>query len=97
MIHWTWAITFASLVGVVANIKKWRWCFAVWLVTNALWAIVDFSKGLPAQGWLFVVYTVLAVWGLWEWRLNPKRERSHTGSKQRRYRRGFYEVEGDSE
>ena len=75
MMHWTWAITVASLIGVVANIKKKRWCFGVWLVTNALWAIVDFANGLPAQGWLFVVYTGLAIWGLREWRLYPNDER----------------------
>lgn len=68
---WTWVLTVASIVGVILNIKKRRACFYVWAVTNAAWAIVDFWKGLPAQGVLFSVYFVLALYGLWEWRKGP--------------------------
>jgi membrane protein implicated in regulation of membrane protease activity len=67
-VSWTWFLTGASLVGVVANIYRRRWCFAVWLVTNTTWAVYDFSIGATAQGVLFSVYAVLAVWGLWTWR-----------------------------
>lgn len=64
----TWVVTVASLVGTVLNIKKRRECFAVWLVTNAAWTAYDGYIGAYAQAVLFAVYTVLAVWGLLEWR-----------------------------
>lgn len=68
MTAWMWIVTAASLVGVILNIKKRRSCFVVWGVTNASWAVIDFSKGIPAQGVLFTVYFALSVWGLIEWR-----------------------------
>lgn len=63
-----WIVTLASLVGVVANIKKRTWCFGVWLVTNSIWAIYDFSLQAYAQSALFTVYVGLAIYGIYEWR-----------------------------
>jgi nicotinamide riboside transporter PnuC len=63
-----WLVTLASLIGVVANIKKKRWCFAVWLCTNTIWCVYDFALGLYPQAALFFIYVLLAVYGLWEWR-----------------------------
>jgi len=65
---WTWAITLASIGGTVANIYKCRWAFGVWLVTNSTWVIYDYSKGMYSQAFLFAVYVLLAVWGLYQWR-----------------------------
>ena len=66
-----WMLTAASLVGVVLNIKKNKACFAIWAVTNAAWAVIDYNAGLTAQAALFAVYFVLAVWGLIEWGIKP--------------------------
>ena len=66
--EWTWAITAASIIGTVANIYKKTWCFGLWLVTNSLWMIVDFREGLYSQSFLFFIYVLLAVWGLYQWR-----------------------------
>lgn len=44
-----WALTALSLLGVVLNIKKKRSCFVLWIITNGLWAAVDFYSGLQAQ------------------------------------------------
>lgn len=63
-----WIVTAASLVGVVANIKKKTWCFGVWFFTNSIWMIYDLSLGAYAQSALFAVYVALAVWGIYEWR-----------------------------
>jgi ABC-type amino acid transport system permease subunit len=65
---WTWAITIASLIGVVANIYHKRWCFHIWFFTNSAWAIIDFYRGIPAQGVLFTIYTALAIWGIFKWK-----------------------------
>lgn len=63
-----WVVTAASIYGTVLNIRKCRRCFAIWLVTNVLWAAYDLSVGAYAQGALQSVYAGLAVWGLMEWR-----------------------------
>ncbi|MFQ5471264.1 MAG: nicotinamide mononucleotide transporter [Dehalococcoidia bacterium] len=64
----TWMIAIASLLGVVLNVYKLRLCFALWLVSNTSWAIVDFAHGLPAQGALQSVYACLSVWGWFKWK-----------------------------
>lgn len=64
----TWGLTGLSIIGVVLNIKKKTECFVVWLVTNASWTVYDFSIGAYAQSFLFFIYTVLAIYGLYEWR-----------------------------
>jgi len=64
----TTVLTLLALIGVVLNIKKKISCFYIWFFTNASWACVDFSKGIPAQGVLFTIYTLLAVYGVYEWR-----------------------------
>jgi nicotinamide riboside transporter PnuC len=61
-------LTVLSIVGTILNIKKRRSGFILWALTNFIWMIVDFRAGLPAQGVLFGVYCVLALWGLWAWR-----------------------------
>ena len=62
-----WLITVLSIVGVVMNIHKLRAGFLIWMVTNAAWAVIDFWKGVPEQGFLMVVYFGLAVWGWVSW------------------------------
>lgn len=74
--NWTWLLALASIIGVIANIYKKQWCFAIWLFTNATWTLVDFMAGIYAQSALFAVYTGLAVWGLWKWRKADERFRS---------------------
>lgn len=64
-----WIVSFASLAGVVMNIKKRRECFFVWLITNSLWCIYDLYIGAYAQSGLFAVYVGLAVYGIIEWRI----------------------------
>jgi nicotinamide riboside transporter PnuC len=67
-VKWTWLLTGLSLIGVILNIRKLRACFYIWLFTNAAWMIVDFHKGLPAQGCLFAIYVILAIWGIVAWK-----------------------------
>ena len=66
---YTWLITIASIIGTVANIYKKKWCFVIWLFTNLAWFIIDLRAGLYAQAFLFAVYFLLAVWGLYQWNM----------------------------
>ncbi len=65
----TWILTTASIAGVVLNIWKNEYCFLVWIFTNATWAVIDFKKRIPAQGILFTIYFMLAIWGFIQWRM----------------------------
>lgn len=64
----TWALTALSIVGVVLNIYKNKWCFGIWAFTNFSWMIVDFNHGIYPQAALFGVYFLLAILGLLKWR-----------------------------
>lgn len=75
----TWILTVLSLIGVILNIRKNHNCFYIWAVTNATWAFIDFSANIPAQGVLFTIYFLLALWGIWEWKY--KHERKENGNR----------------
>lgn len=62
-----WITTVLSITGVILNIKRLRMCFFIWTFTNASWMVIDFYKGIYAQAFLFLVYTLLAVWGIISW------------------------------
>lgn len=70
----TWILAALSLAGVWLNIKKKSTCFMIWCVTNASWTIYDFSINAYAQSALFFVYTVLAIYGLYEWKYKQPKE-----------------------
>ncbi len=65
----TWILTAASIAGVILNIWQNEYCFLIWIFTNATWAIIDFKKKIPAQGVLFTLYFILAIWGFFQWRI----------------------------
>ncbi len=62
-----WLVVAACLVGTVANIYKKSWCFIVWTVTNVIWVVHNYMIEEYAQGSLFVIHAVLAIWGLIQW------------------------------
>jgi nicotinamide riboside transporter PnuC len=64
----TWALTALSIVGVVLNIYKNKWCFIIWAATNLAWMIVDYRYEIYSQAALQAVYFALAVLGLWKWK-----------------------------
>jgi len=64
----TWIITIFSLIGVVLNIYKNKYCFIIWAFTNFAWMIIDYIYGLYAQSALFLIYFILALWGLYKWK-----------------------------
>ena len=64
----TWIVSALALTGVILNIYKSKYCFLIWAATNLFWAVYDYRIGAKAQAALFLVYFVLALWGLWKWR-----------------------------
>ena len=64
----TWMLTASCILGAVLNAKKSIVGFYIWLPSNLAWAGVAMYKDLPAQAVLFVVYTVIAIIGILNWR-----------------------------
>lgn len=69
----SWVVSGFSLIGVYLNIKKKHECFVIWFFTNASWTVYDFYIGAYAQSFLFFIYTLLALYGLYEWRFKKVR------------------------
>ncbi len=65
-----WIITIASIIGTIANIYQKSWCFWLWGSTNLVWAIYDCSLKAWPQAALMVVYFILSIWGIIQWRKN---------------------------
>lgn len=68
-------VTAASIVGTVANSYKKRWCFYVWLCTNAFWCIYDAVSGQTAQALLYVFNLIMAIVGLVQWRTGKAKQK----------------------
>jgi len=62
-----WCIVGVTLVATVANIKKMWWGFALYMLTNAYWALYNLTIGQTRQAVLFGVFFALAAWGVWSW------------------------------
>ena len=41
--------------------------FIVWIYSNIGWAFIDFWKGIPVQGALFVIYIIICIYGYCNW------------------------------
>ena len=67
-----WLTVLASLTGVWLNIRKHVACFWIWSITNAVWACIDYSRGITAQAALQAVYCALAVYGIVHWTAQKK-------------------------
>jgi len=67
----TWIIALAALVGTLANAFKLRWCFLIWMVTNAFWVGYDLYIGSYAQSALFASYFVISIVGWFQWKTKP--------------------------
>lgn len=62
-----WVCAVLSLIATVANVRKLRWCFGVWVLTNLTWTAIDARAGLWSQAALQLTYAGLAVWGILRW------------------------------
>lgn len=63
-----WIITLLAIAGVALNVKRRIEGFYLWTFSNLGFIWVDYHVGLYAQALLFVIYTGLSLWGIFEWR-----------------------------
>jgi len=61
-----------SIIGQICIIyKKWvGWI--LWFVADIIWVWFNFSNGHIWQGLLFVFYTFVCIWGVYEWKWRKK-------------------------
>lgn len=69
----TWAATILALTGNILNCKQIKWCFVLWMVTNAMWFAWDIYIHLYNRAIMDAVQFALAVWGLYEWSKDGKK------------------------
>jgi nicotinamide riboside transporter PnuC len=63
-----WIITAVSLVGAILNAKGKIWGFYIWIPANIGWVVYDFCIGNPSQATLFILYTAITGWGIYQWK-----------------------------
>ena len=74
-----WFAMMVGIIGTVFNIKKQWVCFVLWAASNSVFTTYNILKAQYHQGIIVALNAVLAVWGIWEWRLKKRKENNATG------------------
>ena len=64
----SWIFTSIALYGTYLNTQKDITGFYFWLVSNSAFCAINLANGMLAQGFLFGVYTILALIGIKSWK-----------------------------
>ena len=56
-----------AIIGVLANNRRLRWCFIVWMVSNAMSLVIHFDAGIWSLVVRDAVFLILAVEGWFKW------------------------------
>ncbi len=56
-----------ALIGTIINARANKWGFVLWTISNLYMAYINYRAGLYAIGTLFVIYFLLAIYGLYNW------------------------------
>lgn len=62
-----WLFAAVALCGTIANSRRNKWGFLAWIASNLWMSISSIMAGLMAQGVLFFIYLILAIYGLVKW------------------------------
>lgn len=67
---WTiinWILVILAITGTLLNVKKNRWGFVFWIVSNVGLVVYFIHYDIWAQAVLFGVYAMIALWGFVKW------------------------------
>ena len=67
LIIMSWIATACSIGGNVGVIYKKLWGMYVWTIGSAIWIIYAIINSDYAQLFMFIVYTILNLWGIFHW------------------------------
>ncbi|MFA7346561.1 MAG: nicotinamide mononucleotide transporter [Desulfurivibrionaceae bacterium] len=62
-----WILTGLSILGTLYNLQKRAAGWVIWTIANLGWIISFSHKGMMAEAFLFSVYLVLSVYGIFKW------------------------------
>jgi len=62
-----WILTGLSILGTLFNLQKHVAGWVIWTIANLGWIISFSHKGMLAEAFLFSVYLVLSVYGIFKW------------------------------
>ena len=62
-----WIATVLAIVGVLANNRRLRWCFLVWMVSNALSMVIHARARIRSLTVRDAIFLVLAIEGWIRW------------------------------
>jgi nicotinamide mononucleotide transporter PnuC len=68
----SWIMAVVALTGTYLNTKKDIKGFYFWLFSNAVFTLICFGQKFYPQAFLFLVYTVLSIKGIFEWSKSEK-------------------------
>ncbi len=71
MFEVAYIVTIASIIGTIANSFQKRWCFIIWLCTNAFWCVYNIYLHSYAQAMLYAFNFAMAIVGLCKWDKHP--------------------------
>lgn len=58
-----------ALVGAIINLYKdkpwWRWCFRLWLLSNAAAVFINMERGVWAYVVEHLIYMAIVIIGIW--------------------------------
>lgn len=63
----TWFMVVIALIGTYLNAKKSIHGFYFWVFSNTVFTLICFGQKFYPQAFLFGVYTLLAIKGIFEW------------------------------
>jgi nicotinamide riboside transporter PnuC len=70
-----WILTGLSILGTVFNLQKHVAGWVIWTIANLGWIIIFFQKRMMAEAFLFSVYLVLSVYGIFKWWPRTQKEK----------------------
>lgn len=62
-----WILTGLSILGTLYNLQKRAAGWVIWTISNLGWVVSFTHKGMLAEAFLFSVYLVLSVYGIFKW------------------------------
>lgn len=66
-----WILTGLSILGTLFNLQKRAAGWVIWSIANLGWIVVFLGREMMAEAFLFAVYLVLSVYGIFKW-WNPE-------------------------
>jgi nicotinamide riboside transporter PnuC len=61
-----------AIAGVVLNNRRMRWCFVLWMISNAATLGIHVHSSLWGMAGRDLVFLILAVEGWFKWAVKPK-------------------------